>query len=541
VIYTRWEYTDKPLWRAQSLWTMNQDGTNVQTFWGNQSVWPDLLKDARSIPGSHRIMFTGSAHHNWFSGCIGIIDPTKGLNFPNGLTKVTQELHWPESGNGPVDPKESSDYQPAPYTAYDAPYPLNEKDFLVSARKGGNGGKFVLLLMDTDGNRELVNEGVHNIRYAIPIRKRPVPRVQVDKVNWPTWEERATPGTGHIYSNNVYENAPPELKDKAKYLRIWSIEHKTYTYWVKRPYASSGPEVSAVQSEGVKKIIGTVPIESDGSVSFNAPSGVALHFQLLDENQRALQTMKSFTGVQPGETRACFGCHEQKMNAPVSNTIGKALRRPPSNIKPVPWEDITVGYERYVQPVLDKHCGGCHADEKKPAFKKFNSKLRPGYLGFKEPYMTLLGNPTWGAPYRMPANPPGGFGWADTILVEAYDQRAPAAYATYPAMKRLSYKSRLIERMSSGKHFGVKVSGDELLRAILWVDAMGPYNGAEEIRDQEDPLFHGKDWISQRPRVHTAPIVPRPGPFDPFFTDEDPAYHAPDPELYNKLPAGVKR
>ncbi|MEZ6080940.1 MAG: hypothetical protein R3C56_36305 [Pirellulaceae bacterium] len=107
VVYTRWEYTDKPLWRAQSLWTTHPDGTQVATLWGNQSVWPDLLKDARSIPGSRRVMFTGSAHHNWFSGSVGIIDPEKGLNFPNGLTKVTAELAWPESGNGPVDPIES--------------------------------------------------------------------------------------------------------------------------------------------------------------------------------------------------------------------------------------------------------------------------------------------------------------------------------------------------------------------------------------------------------------------------------------------------
>ncbi len=110
VIYTRWEYTDKPLWRAQKLWTMNPDGTQVSTFWGNQSVWPDLLKDSRAIPGSRRVMFTGSAHHNWFGGSVGIIDPDKGLNFPDGLTKVTADVTWPESGNGPVDPVESPRY-----------------------------------------------------------------------------------------------------------------------------------------------------------------------------------------------------------------------------------------------------------------------------------------------------------------------------------------------------------------------------------------------------------------------------------------------
>jgi len=174
VIYTRWEYTDKPLWRAQGLWTVNPDGTQVQTFWGNQSVWPDLLKDARSIPGSRRVMFTGSAHHNWFSGSVGILDPDQGFNFPHGLTKVTADLAYPESGNGPVDPIESPRYHASgAYSAYYSPYPLSEQDFLVSANRGG---KFVLYLMDTDGNRELIYEGAHNVFYAQPLRSRPARR-----------------------------------------------------------------------------------------------------------------------------------------------------------------------------------------------------------------------------------------------------------------------------------------------------------------------------------------------------------------------------
>jgi Tol biopolymer transport system component len=39
IIYTRWEYTDKPLWRAEKLWTVNPDGTKnrlVTTFGGVQ-------------------------------------------------------------------------------------------------------------------------------------------------------------------------------------------------------------------------------------------------------------------------------------------------------------------------------------------------------------------------------------------------------------------------------------------------------------------------------------------------------------------------
>ncbi|MDR0705803.1 MAG: hypothetical protein LBF88_12580, partial [Planctomycetaceae bacterium] len=63
----------------------------------------------------------------------------------------------------------------------------------------------------------------------------------------------------------------------------------------------------------------------------------------------------------------------------------------------------------------------------------------------------------------------------------------------------------------------------------------------EEVRCMEDPIFQGKDWISQRPRIMTAPIVQRPGPFDPFFTNSDSAYETPNPIKYNALPVGVVR
>ncbi|MHC4580489.1 MAG: LamG-like jellyroll fold domain-containing protein, partial [Planctomycetota bacterium] len=353
VIYTRWEYTDKPLWRAQSLWTMNPDGTRAATFWGNQSVWPDLLKDARPIPNSERVMFTGSAHHDWFAGSIGIVDARKGLNFPGGLTKVTAELIWPESGNGPVDPIESQDYHKSgDYRAYQTPYPLSEDVFLVSANRAG---KFVLYLMDTAGNKELIYEGVHNIFHAMPLKPRPKPAAIPDSVRWPSIAERSDPADGIIFSNNVYHNAPAELKGKASYLRILTMDAKTYSYWYKRPYASTGPVVSMVSSEGVKRILGTVPIESDGSVHFRAPSGKSLYFQLLDDKYRALQTMRSVSGVMPGETRGCLGCHEMHSTTPATQTNAEALQRGPSEITPPPWGDESISYMRFVQPVLDKY------------------------------------------------------------------------------------------------------------------------------------------------------------------------------------------
>ncbi len=399
IIYTRWEYTDKPLWRAQGLWTVNPDGTRVTTFWGNQSVWPDLLKDARSIPGSRRVMFTGSAHHNWFSGSVGIIDPERGANFPDGVTKVTAELTWPESGNGPVDPIESPRYhRSGHYDAYYSPYPLSDEDFLVSANRGG---KFVLYLMDVEGNRELIYEGEHNILHAMPVRRRPRPPVLSDLVAWPSRSEAKRPKDGTIYSRDVFEGMAEDVRSKGKYLRVLNIEPKSYTYWYKRPYISTGPVVSAVQSDGVKRILGTVPIEADGSVAFSAPAGVALHFQIVDEQFRALQTMRSFTGVMPGETRGCLGCHEQHGRAPEASDSYLASLHEPSRITPPPWGVDSVSYVRYVQPVLDRYCGECHQGDGE-ARETLDLTLRPGFLIFNEPYMTLTGRPAWGQPYERP-------------------------------------------------------------------------------------------------------------------------------------------
>ena len=512
VVYTRWEYTDKPLWRAQGLWAMNPDGTQVNTLWGNQSVWPDLMKDARCIPGSTRIMFTGSAHHNWFAGSVGIVDPAAGFNFPIGLTKVTADVDWPESGNGPVDPVESHRYHTSgQYTAYYSPYPLSESDFLVSAERNG---KFVLYLMDTDGNRELIYQGHDNVLHAMPIRPRRKPPAIVDRVAWPKPESREKPADGVLFSSNVYAGVPSAMRGKARYLRVLNIQPKTYTYWHKRPYLSTGPVVSAVQSEGVKRVLGTIPIEADGSVAFHAPAGMALHFQLLDEKYRALQTMRSFTGVMPGEERGCTGCHEKHSRTPeISSSHTTALSDRPHSITPPPWSDDTVSYARYVRPMLDEYCAGCHEGDGE-ARDVLDLTYRPGRLDFDECYWLLTGNPSWGRPYEAPAVLPPGWGIAGMLMVEGYDKLDPAGYRTPEPMTALSYRSRLVELASSGEHYDVKVDPISLRRLIVWIDAMCPYRGEEEVREIPDPEFQGVDWLSIRPLIRSAPKIVRPGPVD---------------------------
>ena len=505
VIYSRWEYTDKPLWRLQKLWTTNQDGTGTAHFWGNQSVWPDHLSEPRPIPGSRRVMFSGVGHHDWWSGSIGIIDPDQGRDFPHGLTKVTADLRWPEVSDPPVDPQEAADYHASGrYTGYKTAYPLSEEDFLVSAR--GQGNKFRLYLMDVHGNRDLIYEGVYNVWHAIPVRPRQAPPAQPNRVAWPgTGAERRPPQPGVFYSPDVYQGVPDLPRGIVKYLRVFQLDYKTYSTWNKT-YRHSGPAVSIVQEEGVKRILSEVPVESDGSVYFQAPAGRTLYFQLLDAERRCVQTMRSFTGLMPGEQRGCVGCHELHSTAPAAQG-GLALRRPPTELTPPAWGTESISYERFVQPVLDRYCVRCHQG-KAPGEAEPNLALRPGHSVFKEPYLTLVGPAGWGNP--VGGGKPG-YGIAGAIPVEsAYDQNDPRGLTTLPPMQYLSRQSRLVELASSGKHYDVKVDPLSLHRLIAWVDACCPFMGEDELRAQGDPDFPGIERLPIRPRVATAPVVERP-------------------------------
>ena len=507
VAYSRWEYSDKPVWRLQSLWTTNQDGTNTAVLWGNQSVWPDHPAGPRPIPGSQRIMFSGVGHHDWWSGSIGIIDPSRGSNFPHGLTRVTWDLRWPECSTPPEDPREAADYhRSGAFTGYKDPLPLSEEDFLVSAR--GEGDRFRLYLMDVHGNRELIYEGLYNVWHALPIRPRPIPPTHPDRVAWPgTGPNRRPMEPGVFFSPDIYQGVPEIPRGLVRWVRVIQLDYKTYSTW-RKTYRHSGPPVSIIQEEGVKRVITIVPVEADGSVYFRVPPGVALYFQLLDEHFRCLQTMRSFTGVMPGEVRGCVGCHEMHSTTP-PNRAGIALNRPPTPLSPPAWGTESIGFERFAQPVFDRHCGKCHQGNGE-ARAKLDLTLRPGISVFKEPYLTLVGDAAWG--YSAPTKGRPGYGSANAIPVETMDptMNDPRAYATLRPMRYLSYGSKLIENAMSGKHHGVQVDPVSLHRLITWVDACCPFMGEEEVRALGDPDFPGIEDLPIRPRVRTAPVVLRP-------------------------------
>ncbi len=407
--------------RQTALARRRSSGPSIPTarrcsmLWGNQSVWPDLLKDARAIPGSRRVMFTGSAHHDWFAGSVGIIDPDAGLNFPHGLTKVTADVPWPECGNGPVDPDRI------------APLPSQRRVHglllaLPAQRTGfprlGQSRRQVRALPDGRGRqpRADLRRRPQHLPRAAP-QAAPQTAGDAGRGRLARGRQNAPrPRTASSSAPTSIRARPLDLRGKAKFLRVLSIDPKTYTYWHQRPYISTGPVVSGVQSEGVKRVLGTVP---DRSGRLGGLPGARRHLAALPVARRRAARPADHAQLRQrdaGRIPRLPRLPRTPQHAPRHRRDAPWLspgRR--SKITPPPWTDVTVSYPRYVRPVLDQYCSKCHTGEGEGR-KKLDLTARPGSWTSTRPIGCSPATPPGGQPYQMPAKPParlGHCGYAD--------------------------------------------------------------------------------------------------------------------------------
>ena len=243
-----------------------------------------------------------------------------------------------------------------------------------------------IYLVDIFDNLTLVKEAAR--RYVlfepVPLRKTPRPPVIPDRVN-PESQE-ATVYLNDIYAGKGLEGVPPGT---VKRLRLFEPHYA---------YPGMGGHIN-IGIDGpwdVHRILGTVPVEADGSASFKVPANTPIAIQPLDENGRAVQIMRSWFTAMPGETVSCVGCHESQNTTPGGRPPA-ALVRKPSEI--TPWYGPARGFsfQREVQPVLDKYCVGCHDGSKKagvqpqPNFRCEQAELalRKGNHGFTSSYVAL--------------------------------------------------------------------------------------------------------------------------------------------------------
>jgi len=349
LLYTRWDYIDRFNGHFFSLWSANPSGANPQLLYGNFTARPQVVLEARPIPGSTRLMATAGAHHSITGGSLILIDRSRGTEGDEPLTRLTPEVPFPET-EAWVD------------CYYANPFPLSEEYALAAwsdrrlpphSRVDNTEQNPVnasgLYLVDAFGNLELLYRDPDlSSTCPIPVRARPVPPVVADAVAEGGLAE------GNFYVQDAGLGLGPDLRRTVRRLRIVGVPPKT------QPQMNT-PSLGVSSEDPGKFVIGTVPVAEDGSAFFRVPSGVPVFFQALDDQGLAVQTMRTLTYVMPGQTLACVGCHEPREAAPaITRGLPLASRREPSRLRPGPEGSWPLRFDRLVQPVLDRHCVSCH-------------------------------------------------------------------------------------------------------------------------------------------------------------------------------------
>jgi hypothetical protein len=361
IVYIRWDYVDRSAAHFHGLWAANPDGTNAVALFGNYTMRINACYQPRPIPGSRRIAFIAGAHHADVGGSLVLLDPARvsldpatGQDRFDALDVLTPEVCFPE-GN------EKDGGWPKSY--YHSPWPLSEDHFLISYSNDpipgmSSGGKIDsagIYYFDRFGSLELLyREPGISCMYPIPLAPRPVPPVVPSAIEPELGDE------GEFALADVSRSLFPLPAGRpVKELRVFQILPKT-------THIANKPRIGHANAESARMLLGTAPVEADGSAYFRAPARKPLYFQAVDAEGRAVQGMRSVVYLQPGERRGCAGCHEPPGAVPVPAAKTPTFSRLPSKIRPGPDGTRPFSFPRLVQPLLDKHCARCHDGDAGP-------------------------------------------------------------------------------------------------------------------------------------------------------------------------------
>jgi hypothetical protein len=454
ILFTRWDYIDRHAMVAHHPWVMTPDGRDPRAVQGNfteRNTRPDMELDLRAIPGSRRIVATGAPHHGQSFGSLVILDPrVRDDNQMSPLKRFTPEVGFPESQRGSE--------------VYGEAWPLSENfhlavyDPAMQIDDLGTRDRYGIYLVDAFGNKVLVYRdeeiGCHN---PIPLRPRPVPPVIPEVRERIVDKEPAEATVGVVDVYHALRPWPEGTKITA--LRIFQV--------LPLPIGShaakhnTGLQIPGSYSINVARaILGTVPVEKDGSAHFRVPAGKELFFQALDEDGLAVTSMRSATQFQPGEKTMCQGCHEPRHGAtPMPEVTPLAICREPSPIRPEVDGTNPFSYPRLVQPVLDRKCISCHQEHPDEA-----PRLDSGLV--EHPAGGWMDLPTtYYASYVSLAPKYGFWKYGDKLRTIPGEFGARAA--------------PLYEMLQKGHH-DVELTPEEMHRIALWLDSCSLFYGVYE-------------------------------------------------------------
>ncbi|MCP5520732.1 MAG: SUMF1/EgtB/PvdO family nonheme iron enzyme [Verrucomicrobiales bacterium] len=526
VLYLRWEYTDQSHANSRILFHMNPDGTDQREFRGSGSWFPGSFFYAKPIPGEpHQVVGIATGHHGIpRSGRLLILDPSAGRRDGEG---IVQEI--PGRGKT-VEPIVRDRLIDGVWPQFLMPWPLSAKYHIVAAKLAPD-ALWGIYLADVFDNLTLITEveGAA-LLWPIPLQATPTPPIVPDRVNLAS--DQATVFIADVHSGPGLQGVP---RGTVKALRI--IEY----YFSRRGFGGLYGTLGLDGPWDVKRILGTVPVEPDGSAYFTIPANSPLTIQPIDKSGQALQLMRSWLVGMPGEAVSCAGCHEPQNEVTAPRPAIAALR-PPSSIEP--WHGPARGfaYEREVQPVVDRYCVSCHDSRhgasSPPALQAdqqltdWSSQLAGRWVGggrFTESYFQL----------------------------QRYVRR-PGIEGDRRMFTPLDYHFNTTElgQLLAKGHHGVTLDAEAWDRLATWVDLNAPFHGtwgeipqfcedpagaiklaevnsrAMALRRRHVPMGPHPDYdaIPETPAYNTTPVIPvepvRPRDFigsaDPHSTNDWP-------------------
>ncbi len=447
VLYLRWEYSDLPHFVSRILFHMNPDGTEQFEYYGSNSYWPNSAFYARPVPG-HATKFVAviSGHHDVARiGELVLFDTAKGRHEADGAVQ-----RIPGYGKT-VEPILRDGLVRDSWPKFLHPWPLSDKYFIVSAQPTAQ-SVWGIYLADVFDNMILIKETPgYALLEPVPLRPTKKPHVIPSRVQ--PKRDDAVVHMADVYAGPGLAGIP---RGTVKKLRLF-----TYHF----AYHGMGGQINRVGLDGpwdVKRIVGTVPVESDGSALFRIPANTPISVQPLDAEGKSLQLMRSWFVGMPGEHVSCIGCHERRNTAPPQRA-SIALDKPPSEI--VPWYGPTRGFsfKREVQPVLDQHCVGCHAGDAGP-----DGQFVPNFRRQPDVNTTAGSNA-----YNH------GTQFSPSYLALRRFVRSPTIESDMHLLSPMDFHAdttRLIQLLRKG-HYEVKLDAEDWDRLVTWIDLHTPAHG----------------------------------------------------------------
>ncbi|MDZ7617668.1 MAG: hypothetical protein U1E05_11725, partial [Patescibacteria group bacterium] len=320
VLYTRWDYNDRGQLYPQPLFQMFPDGTGQTEFYGNNSWFPTTIKHARGIAGTQKVLAVATGHHSYQAGKLCMIDPALGRQENEGVQLIAPVR---ETAAERIDAYGQAG------ELFQYPYPLSETEYLVTYHPAGwtdrgrraTEPKFGIYFMTIDGRRELLaSDSELSCNQPIPLAPRCRPHLRPNLVDY-------RESTGTYYVQDVYagDGLAGVERGTIKRLRVVALDFRAAgvgQLFGRGPGGQGHPSTPIAVGNGswdVKVVLGEAEVHPDGSAFFEAPARTPVYFQTLDERGYAVQTMRSWSTLQPGENYACVGCHEHKNSAPLAH------------------------------------------------------------------------------------------------------------------------------------------------------------------------------------------------------------------------------